>query len=130
MERTPAALRALLDGLRVVQRVAAPFGHLLLVLALVVLPALGTSPPTTLAGAKAARPHGHTLVIRASHAGSTLVAVAERELDEEEGGAIEQPARLDVDEEAPSRARLISVDETPACLVRLLAFQIRGPPSA
>ena len=134
MERFPRALGALLDGLRAVQRGVAPLGHLLLVLALIALPALGTASPTLVAQpdhATAARPHGLTLVVRAARGGSALAAVAERELDEEGTGPVEQPARpLALDDEEPSRELVTAVDEAPACLVRLLALPIRGPPSA
>ena len=134
MQRFPRALGALLDGLRVVQRGVAPLGHLLLVLALIALPALGTASPTPVAQpdhASAAPPHGRPLVLRAAHAGLALAAVAERELDEEGTGPVEHPSRpLALDDEEPSRALATAVDEAPACLVRLLAFPIRGPPSA
>lgn len=134
MERFPRALGALLLGLRAVQRGVAPLGHLLLVLALIALPALGTASPT--AGrpdrASAARHRGHPpLVVRSACAGATLAAVPDRELDEEGSDPVEQPTRfLGLDDDGPSRELVTAVDETPACLVRLLAFPIRGPPSA
>lgn len=68
-----------------------------------------------------------------SSGGQPFVEVAEkeRELDEEGDRAVEPPSRgvaLSRDDTQLGLAE--AADERPACLVRLLAYPIRGPPSA
>lgn len=63
--------------------------------------------------------------------GQPFVEVVEKELDEEGDRAVEPPSRVVALDHHETQLGLVeAADERPACLVRLLAFPIRGPPSA
>ncbi len=118
-------------------RAIAPLALLLLALgATLGLPAHASRPAEPTAKRCAHRagarlPAHATPSLTESHPGQPFVEAVEKELDEEGDRALEPPSRpVVLDDAEPSRARVERTDGRPACLIRLLALPIRGPPSA